>query len=78
MTGNYQSLVAERGCDSNENNKFLWDEYGIKPVIEIKGGWREETEKLADSEYADNIAAIWIRLKRQKWFTADLRKKDKH
>lgn len=50
-----KSLVADRGYDSNENNKVLWDEYGIKPIIDIKGGWREETEKLADSEYADNI-----------------------
>lgn len=50
-----KSFVADRGYDSNPNNKILWDDYGIKPIIDIKGGWREETEKLADSEHADNI-----------------------
>jgi len=50
-----KSLVADRGYDSNANSKFLWNNYEIKPIIDIRGGWREEDEKLAVSEYADNI-----------------------
>ena len=50
-----KSLVADRGYDSKRNNKFLWDDYQAKPIIGIKGGWRDFDEKLADSEYADNV-----------------------
>jgi len=32
-----KSLVADKGYDSNPNNKFLWDDYGIKPIIDMKG-----------------------------------------
>jgi len=50
-----RSLVADRGYDSNRNNKFLWDKYNIKPIIDIKGRWKYFEERLADSDYADNV-----------------------
>ena len=50
-----ESMVADKGYDSKENNVFLWEDYRVKPIIDIKGGWKEVNEKLADSEYADNI-----------------------
>ncbi len=55
IVGKCKSLVGDKGYDSKYNNKFLWDDYQIKPIIDIKGGWRDFDQKLADSEYADNV-----------------------
>lgn len=34
-------LSADKGYDSTENITVLWDEYGIKPVIDIRDTWKE-------------------------------------
>jgi hypothetical protein len=51
-----EELTADRGYDSEGNNKFLWDEYKIKPVIDIRDMWKdgEETRSLYPDK-ADNI-----------------------
>lgn len=35
-------LSADKAYDSEENNKTLWDEYAIRPVIDIRHTWKEE------------------------------------
>ncbi len=37
-------LSADKGYDSEENNRVLYDDYGIKPVIDIRENWKEEKE----------------------------------
>lgn len=51
-----EEASGDRGYDSAENNRELWDKYGIKPVIDIRNMWKdgEETRSLYP-ERADNI-----------------------
>jgi hypothetical protein len=35
-------FAADRGLDCGETKALLWDEYGIKPVIDTREMWREE------------------------------------
>ena len=37
-----KDLSGDCGYDSERNNRILWDEYGIKPVIDIRNMWKEE------------------------------------
>lgn len=37
-------LFADRGYDAQENNKVLWDEMGIKPVIDTRRMWQDEPD----------------------------------
>ena len=48
-------LAAEKGYDSEENCRHLYDEHGIKPVIDIRCMWRDKETKLIDARHADNI-----------------------
>lgn len=53
-------LIADKGYDSEPNCRQLYDEYGIKPVIDIREMWREEKEddvktRMLYSERLDNI-----------------------
>jgi len=48
------TLVADKGYDSTENNKFLWDEYEIKPVIAIRDTWQDDKTRLFEDK-VDNI-----------------------
>lgn len=50
-----KDLSADKGYDSAENNTWLWDECGIKPLIDIRSMWREEKTRLLDEERADNV-----------------------
>lgn len=50
-----KDLSADKGYDSKENNAWLWDECGIKPLIDIRSMWREENTRLLDEEKADNV-----------------------
>jgi hypothetical protein len=52
-----EELTADRGYDSGENNKYLWDEYGIKPIIDIRDCWKDEKGKTRPlyPDRADNI-----------------------
>jgi hypothetical protein len=37
-----QYLAADRGYDSEENNRELYDAYGIVPLIDIRHDWKDE------------------------------------
>jgi len=50
-----ERLAADKGYDSEENCRQLYDEHGIKPVIDIRCMWRDKETKLIDARYADNI-----------------------
>lgn len=43
-----EALMADRGYDSADMNSILWDDYKIKPVIDIRNMWKdgEETKEL--------------------------------
>jgi len=47
--------AADKGYDSEENCRGLYDEHGIKPVIDIRRMWREKETKLLDPGRVDNI-----------------------
>lgn len=40
-----QTLAADRGLDSGEVNQTLWQEYGIKPVIDTRKMWKQEKQE---------------------------------
>ena len=49
-------LCADKGYDSEENNRVLFDDYGIVPVISIRDMWRDgEATRLVDPRRAGNI-----------------------
>jgi Transposase DDE domain/Transposase domain (DUF772) len=51
-----ETISADRGYDSEENNVNLYDKYGIKAVIDIRNMWKDKEEtKLLDGEKSDNI-----------------------
>ena len=50
-----ERLAADKGYDSEENCRDLYDEHGIKPVIGICCMWRDKETKLIDARHADNI-----------------------
>jgi hypothetical protein len=39
---NTKFLSGDKGYDSEENNKQLWDLYGIKPILDIRNTWKED------------------------------------
>ena len=47
--------AADKGYDSEENCRRLYDEHEIKPVIDIRRMWRDKETKLLDPGCADNI-----------------------
>jgi len=46
--------AADKGYDSEENCRRLYDEHGIKPVIGIRRMWRDKETKLLDPGCSDN------------------------
>ena len=42
-----QYFCGDRGYDDGKLHKKLWDEYGIKPVIDIRKSWRDGEETRA-------------------------------
>lgn len=48
-------LSGDKGYDSEDNCRKLYDEHGIKPVIDIRRMWRDKETRLLDSECSDNI-----------------------
>ncbi len=48
-------LAADKGYDSEENCRDLYDEHGIKPVIDMRCMWKDKETKLIDAGQADNI-----------------------
>jgi len=50
-----KQVVADKGYDSGENCRDLYDEHGIKPVIDIRCMWRDKETKSLDTERVDNV-----------------------
>jgi len=51
-----EMLTADKGYDSCDNNKKLWDEHKIKPLIDITNKWRDgEETKQINEDKADSI-----------------------
>jgi hypothetical protein len=50
-----ENLSGDKGYDSEENCRQLYDKHGIKPVIDIRRMWRDKETKLLDPERSDNI-----------------------
>ena len=52
-----EDLTADRGYDSEGNNKLLWDKYKIKPLIDIRNMWKDEKGQTRPlhPDKADNI-----------------------
>lgn len=53
------TLAADRGYDSTENNRVLWDVYCIKPIIGIRDAWQEKDmpdTRLLNPKRGDNVA----------------------
>jgi hypothetical protein len=48
-------VAADKGYDSEDNSRGLYDEHGIKPVIDIRRMWRDKETRLLDPGCADNI-----------------------
>ena len=40
-----EELAADRGYDSGELNSVLYEEHGIKPIIDTRRLWKEEPEE---------------------------------
>jgi hypothetical protein len=56
IAGRCEYLSADRGYDSAENNRVLFEEYGILPVIDIRDMCRDgEATRLIDPHRAGNI-----------------------
>jgi len=49
------TAATDKGYDSEENCRRLYDEHGIKPVIDIRRMWRDKETKLLDPGCTDNI-----------------------
>lgn len=47
--------AGDKGYDSEENCRRLYDEHGIKPVIDIRQMWRDKETRLLDPKESDNI-----------------------
>jgi len=64
-----KDLSADKGYDSERNNRVLYDKYGIKPVIDIRESWKDEKvseiktrplyEDRADSIVYDNQGGVY-------------------
>ena len=48
---------GDKGYDSKDNNRALWDTYGIKPIIDIRNTWQEKPHlpRQLDPEQVDTI-----------------------
>ena len=51
-------LSGDKGYDSEENNKELWDLYGIKPILDIRATWKEDPG-MPRPVYPDKVDTIF-------------------
>jgi hypothetical protein len=54
----YQDIdmaATDKGYDSEDNCRRLYDEHGIKPVIDIRRMWRDKETRLLDPNRSDNL-----------------------
>jgi len=54
IVGRCEHLTADKGLDDTELNRTLWDDHGIKPVIDIRNCWKDG-EKTRRVEGTDNV-----------------------
>lgn len=57
IIGMAEQLAADKGLDSKENNQKLFDDYGIRPIIDKRSDWKkgeDETRPLF-SDRADTV-----------------------
>lgn len=56
ITKRAEMMTADKGYDSRDNNKSLWDEYNIKPIIGIRDTWKYDRDtKQLDEDVVDSI-----------------------
>jgi len=50
-------LTGDKGYDSTENNREIFDKYGIKPIIDIRATWKNNDDKLrsVDGNHEETI-----------------------
>ncbi len=48
-------VTADKGYDRENNCRRLYDEHGIKPVIDIRRMWRDKETKSLDAEHVDKL-----------------------
>jgi hypothetical protein len=53
-----QYLSADKAYDSKDNNQDLFDEYGIRPVVDIRATWQEEPDR-PRSLYPERVDTIF-------------------
>ena len=51
-----EDLAGDKGYDSEHNNRELYDEYGIKPIIDIRRDWKDGEQSRA--LYPDRVDTI--------------------
>jgi hypothetical protein len=44
LIANCEELSADKGYDSEDNNKGLYDDYGIHPIIDKRSDWKDKTD----------------------------------
>jgi len=54
ILGRCEYLAADKGLDDTELTQRLWDDHGIKPVIDIRNCW-QDGEKTRLAEGTDNV-----------------------
>jgi len=69
IIGRCEHLTADKGLDDTELNVRLWDEHGIKPVIDIRNCWKDgEQTRLVEHtrnvvyDYQGNVYCYDMRL----------------
>lgn len=51
-------LSADKAYDSEENNRELWDTYGVRPIIDIRNTWQEDPH-LPRQLYPERVDTIF-------------------
>jgi len=51
-----EDFSGDKGYDSEDNNRELWDLYGIKPIIDVRHDWKDgEKTRPLDPDRVDNL-----------------------
>jgi hypothetical protein len=51
-----EDFSGDKGYDSEENNRELYDRYGIKPIIDVRHDWKDgEDTRTLDPDRVDNL-----------------------
>jgi len=73
IVGRCEHLAADKGLDDTELNTMLWDEHGIKPLIDIRNCWKdaEQTRQVEGTrnvvyDYQGTVSCYDMRLGQRK------------